>query len=72
MTPDHVRTAGIGLRDDAGAPVTADTPFEIGSVTKAMTSMLLADETASDAVRLDATVGEVLGDVPWSAGGRSG
>ncbi|WP_327003252.1 beta-lactamase family protein [Dactylosporangium sp. NBC_01737] len=40
--PGGVRTAGVGDRGD-GRPVTADTPFEIGSIGKAFTGMLLAD-----------------------------
>ncbi|MEV0233724.1 serine hydrolase domain-containing protein [Nonomuraea sp. NPDC050786] len=39
-----VRLAGVGVTGGPdSAPVTASTPFEIGSVTKAMTGMLLAD-----------------------------
>ncbi|MFG1775951.1 serine hydrolase domain-containing protein [Micromonospora sp. NPDC049048] len=55
-----VRTAGLGDRDPAGRPVEPGTPFEIGSITKAMTGMLLARQVATNAVRPDEPVGALL------------
>ncbi|MPZ66896.1 MAG: serine hydrolase [Pseudonocardiaceae bacterium] len=39
----RMRTAGLGDKGGEAGPVQPSTPFEIGSVTKAMTGMLLAD-----------------------------
>ncbi|RAO19307.1 Beta-lactamase [Micromonospora noduli] len=61
----RIRTAGLGDRDLAGRPVEPGTPFEIGSVTKALTGMLLADQVAAGVVgpddRLGSTWPEVTG-----------
>ena len=61
----RIRTAGLGDRDLAGRPVEPGTPFEIGSVTKALTGMLLADQVAAGVVgpddRLGVTWPEVTG-----------
>ncbi|MFC5002285.1 serine hydrolase domain-containing protein [Dactylosporangium cerinum] len=64
--PGGVRTAGVGDRGD-GRPVTAATPFEIGSIGKALTGMLLADLAAApgptvapgDRVGVDGPAGDV-------------
>lgn len=56
----RVRTAGLGDRDPAGAPVEPGTPFEIGSITKALTGMLLADQAAAGVVRPDDPVSAAL------------
>ncbi|MET8121151.1 serine hydrolase domain-containing protein [Micromonospora sp. NPDC005189] len=53
----QIRTAGLGDRDVAGRPVESGTPFEIGSVTKVLTGMLLADQTAAGVVRPDDRLG---------------
>ncbi|WP_327039958.1 beta-lactamase family protein [Micromonospora ureilytica] len=53
----RIRTAGLGDRDPAGRPVEPGTPFEIGSVTKAFTGMLLADQAAAGNVHPDDTLG---------------
>ncbi|GGM21608.1 hypothetical protein GCM10011608_02810 [Micromonospora sonchi] len=53
----RIRTAGLGDRDRAGHPVESDTPFEIGSVTKVLTGMLLATRVDAGAVRPDDTLG---------------
>ncbi|MEU0562388.1 serine hydrolase domain-containing protein [Dactylosporangium sp. NPDC006015] len=63
--PGGVRTAGIGDRGD-GTPVTADTPFEIGSIVKTFTGMLLADSSVEPDERLRAlvpSIGGPTGDV---------
>ncbi|WP_433318289.1 serine hydrolase domain-containing protein [Micromonospora sp. CA-269861] len=61
----RIRTAGLGDRDLAGRPVEPGTPFEIGSITKALTGMLLADQVAAGVVdpddRLGATWPQVTG-----------
>ncbi|GLZ62764.1 serine hydrolase domain-containing protein [Micromonospora sp. NBRC 107095] len=49
----RIRTAGLGDRDPAGRPVEPGTPFEIGSVTKTLTGMLLADQAATGVVHPD-------------------
>ncbi|MEU8213773.1 serine hydrolase domain-containing protein [Micromonospora sp. NPDC049044] len=53
----RIRTAGLGDRDRTGRPVEPDTSFEIGSVTKVLTGMLLADQTAAGVVRPDDRLG---------------
>ncbi|MGW4680259.1 serine hydrolase domain-containing protein [Micromonospora taraxaci] len=53
----RIRTAGLGDRDTAGRPVESGTAFEIGSVTKALTGMLLADQVAAGVVRPDDRLG---------------
>ncbi|GIJ33216.1 serine hydrolase domain-containing protein [Micromonospora sediminimaris] len=53
----QIRTAGLGDRDRDGNPVESDTPFEIGSVPKVLTGMLLAHQAGAGAVRPDDTLG---------------
>ncbi|WP_091084179.1 serine hydrolase domain-containing protein [Micromonospora nigra] len=53
----RVRVAGLGDRNPAGGPVEPGTAFEIGSVTKVMTGMLLADQAAAGVVRPDDPLG---------------
>ncbi|KAB1927179.1 beta-lactamase family protein [Micromonospora noduli] len=53
----RIPTAGLGDRDPAGRPVKPGTPFEIGSVIKALTGMLLADQVAAGVVHPDDTLG---------------
>jgi len=56
-----VVSAGVGLRGpDLATPPDAATRFEIGSVTKGLTGMLLADLVADGTVRLDQRVQELL------------
>ncbi|MGW4475465.1 serine hydrolase domain-containing protein [Nonomuraea sp. NPDC004354] len=70
-----VRTAGVG---DTGGPVPhpvdASTPFEIGSVTKALTGMLLADMAARDGLDPRSPVPGLQGSITYEelAGHRSG
>ena len=59
---DRVRYAGFGADER--------TPFEIGSVTKALTGMLLADVASDGAVELDRPVGPLAAGTPL-AGGRA-
>ncbi|MGN9808218.1 serine hydrolase domain-containing protein [Micromonospora sp. BQ11] len=59
----RVRTAGLGRRGPDGGPVEPGTPFEIGSVTKVLTGMLLADQAGSGAVRPEDTLGAALPEV---------
>ncbi|MEV1076572.1 serine hydrolase domain-containing protein [Micromonospora parva] len=53
----RIRTAGLGDRDADGQPVEAGTAFEIGSVTKVLTGMLLADQVAAGVVHPDDRLG---------------
>jgi len=55
-------TAALGHADAAReVPLTSDTPMEIGSVTKPLTGMLLADLVDEGIVGLDQTPAELLG-----------
>jgi CubicO group peptidase (beta-lactamase class C family) len=53
---------GIGIADDAGRPVTADTPFVIGSLSKAITAMAVMQLVEAGAIALDAPVTTYLPD----------
>ncbi|WBB77249.1 serine hydrolase [Micromonospora sp. WMMD882] len=68
VEPGRVRVAGLGARDTGGAPVEADTAFEIGSVGKALTGMLLADQVADGVVRPDDRLRDALPAVTGPAG----
>ncbi|SCL51433.1 serine hydrolase domain-containing protein [Micromonospora peucetia] len=63
----QVRSAGLGDRDPAGRPVEPGTPFEIGSIAKVMTGMLLARQVAAGAVRPDEPVGATLPELTGPA-----
>src|SRR5688500_909681 len=66
---DRVRIAGLGDRGDrGGSPVDGDTAFEIGSVAKALTGMLLADMGKTGAVRPEDTLKACLPAVSGPAG----
>lgn len=56
--------AGIG-HDGRGTPVTGDTPFEIGSVTKTMTGAVLAGLERDGVVRGTDRVRDVVPDREW-------
>ncbi|MDG4767159.1 serine hydrolase [Solwaraspora sp. WMMD406] len=71
----QLRTAGVGerttgptgspvagLAGGGGEPVRPDTPFEIGSIGKTLTGMLLVDQIADGHVDADTTLAQVLSD----------
>jgi CubicO group peptidase (beta-lactamase class C family) len=49
-----------GKADSAGKPITADTEFEIGSITKTFTALLLADAILRGAAKADDPVAPLL------------
>ena len=57
----RVRSYGVAALEDS-TRLTADTRFEIGSVTKVFTALLLADAAERGAVALDAPIGRYLPD----------
>ncbi|WP_169805238.1 serine hydrolase domain-containing protein [Nocardiopsis trehalosi] len=59
--------AVVGGTADGTAPITADTPFETGSVFKVMTAMTLADMVETGDTSLDRTLGEVFPDVAFAS-----
>ncbi|MFC3999511.1 serine hydrolase domain-containing protein [Nocardiopsis sediminis] len=61
-------TAAVtGGTADGSAPVTADTPFETGSVFKVVTAMALADMADDGTTSLDRTLGDVFPDVEFAS-----
>ena len=64
VTADSVRIAGVG-DDGTGRDVDAGTRFEIGSIGKVLTGMLLADMVRTGTVRADETLHELLPDVDF-------
>ncbi|MDG4833871.1 serine hydrolase [Solwaraspora sp. WMMD1047] len=64
----RVRTAGLGDRG-AGSPVAADTPFEMGSLGKVLTGMLLAELAADGTVDPDDTLRDTWPEVSGPVGG---
>jgi CubicO group peptidase (beta-lactamase class C family) len=65
------RIVTAGRANAAGAPITADSEFEIGSITKTFTSLLLADAVLRDAVKLDQPVSQLL-PAEWPPLARDG
>lgn len=65
VTDDRIRTVGVG-RAGVGQPVTPTTPFEVGSVTKAMTGMLLANLANHGRVDEGTSVDEVWPDTTFA------
>ncbi|MTK01131.1 serine hydrolase [Micromonospora sp. CP22] len=63
----QIRTAGLGDRDRRGNPVEPDTAFEVGSVPKVLTGMLLAQRVGTGAVRPDDTLGATWPTVTGAA-----
>jgi len=59
---------GFGVADGTGTPVSDSTLFQLGSVTKVLTAMIVAALAERDVVRLDAPVGTYLPDLPpWAS-----
>lgn len=56
----HLR--GFGIADETGRPVTAQTPFRIGSITKSFTALAIMQLAEAGKVDLDAPVRRYL---PW-------
>src|SRR5690606_29252565 len=54
-----VYTAGVGTRDESGAPITADTYMMIGSITKTMTTLLMAQAVDAGAFAWDTPVVDI-------------
>jgi CubicO group peptidase (beta-lactamase class C family) len=57
-----VYVQAYGVADPTGRPVTPDTPFEIGSITKAVTALAVMQLVEAGRVQLDAPVQRYL---PW-------
>jgi CubicO group peptidase (beta-lactamase class C family) len=57
-----VYAKGFGIADDSGRPVTADSPFIIGSLSKSFTAMAAMQLVESGRIDLDARVQQYL---PW-------
>jgi len=65
-----IHARGYGTRDLAGRePVTPDTPFQIASITKALTATAVMQLVEAGRIALDDSVGRHLADVPatWRA-----
>ena len=66
-----VTTAGLGTTGRGGAPVDGGTPFETGSVAKALTGVLLADAVDRGEVRLDEPIGALVPGTALAASGTA-
>jgi CubicO group peptidase (beta-lactamase class C family) len=72
VTPDGQRTVlnfGYANRD-ARTPITADTLFQIGSITKVMVAALLHQFAAQGRLRLTDRLSDLLPAIPFPAGNR--
>lgn len=65
----QITYAGLGRAADEGPAVDQRTPFEIGSVTKGLTGLLLADLVADGKVQLDQAVGDLVPGIPLADSG---
>ncbi|MFD1936472.1 serine hydrolase domain-containing protein [Nonomuraea mangrovi] len=61
-----VRLAGVGDR-----PITPETPFEIGSITKTLTAMMIADLAEDGVLRLSDPVEALLPELKGTPAGRA-
>jgi CubicO group peptidase (beta-lactamase class C family) len=61
----------VGLAPDGTVPPTPQTPFELGSVTKTMTGLLLADAVRRGEMRLDAPVSDYLPELAGTPAGAA-
>ena len=60
---DHItRVTGFGVADPTGRPVTAETPFILGSLSKSFTALAVMQLVEKGQVNLDARVREYI---PW-------
>ncbi len=57
-----VHVQGFGVADETGRPVTAQTPFRIGSITKSFTALAVMQLVETGNIELDAPVRRYL---PW-------
>lgn len=57
-----VHLQGFGVADETGRPVTAQTPFRIGSITKSFTALAVMQLAEAGKIELDAAVQRYL---PW-------
>lgn len=55
-------SAGGATATDGDADITAHTQFQIGSITKTFTNLLLAEMVADGKLRYDSTIGDIVGD----------
>ena len=60
-----------GLAPDGTVPPTPQTPFELGSITKTMTGLLLADAVQRGEMRLDAPVSDYLPELVGTPAGAA-
>lgn len=59
----QIETAIFGVLDpDDSRPPAADSAYQIGSISKVFTNLLLAEMVASGAVRYDTTIADILGE----------
>ena len=64
-------SAGFGAADDAGDPLTADTVFEIGSVTKTVTAAAVQSLVSEGRVALDDRADRWLPELRGPVGGAT-
>ena len=70
VTAEHTEVLGLGLREIDGAPVDAQTVFQIGSVSKPITGLILASliEAPNALIRADDPVNDHLSDLSVPSG----